>query len=218
MTIGDDRPPATGDPAARSALERRYRAFLRAYPAEYRRRRGEEMVATLMDTARPGRRWPEVAEVADLVLSGLRERVGGVRRRLRSPALAGITLAWGVLTVVTAVLALGILLAPLDSSVHCSASADSQPVCVSGHASLLASSGWSAALVVGVPPLICLAATLIHRRWSSWAAATALLLFAGVGIASIGLLILPVVVVAVVIAARDRGDRRPSASGPGLPT
>ncbi|MFI7081393.1 hypothetical protein ACIBO1_29235 [Micromonospora sp. NPDC049903] len=58
-----------------SGLESRYRHLLRAYPADYRRERGEEIVGTYLDLADPGRRWPSVADAADLVRGGLRQRL-----------------------------------------------------------------------------------------------------------------------------------------------
>jgi DNA-directed RNA polymerase specialized sigma24 family protein len=58
-------------------LARRYRTLLLAYPDSYRHQRGEELLGTLMDAARPGQRRPTAAEAADLVLGGLRQRLGG---------------------------------------------------------------------------------------------------------------------------------------------
>ncbi len=70
--------PVTGTAAARpdAILERRYRRLLLSYPPEYRASRGNEIVATLLDVAEPGRRTPRVAEAADLVAAGLRQRLG----------------------------------------------------------------------------------------------------------------------------------------------
>ncbi|MER7892554.1 hypothetical protein ABTX15_22315 [Micromonospora sp. NPDC094482] len=58
-----------------SDLERRYLHLLRAYPADYRRARGAEIVGTYLDLAAPGRRWPSPADAADLVRGGLRQRL-----------------------------------------------------------------------------------------------------------------------------------------------
>ncbi|MCF0097125.1 hypothetical protein [Micromonospora sp. MH99] len=58
-----------------SDLERRYLWLLLAYPAEYRRSRGAEIVGTYLDLATPGRRWPAPADAADLLRGGLRQRV-----------------------------------------------------------------------------------------------------------------------------------------------
>ncbi|MEV2240168.1 hypothetical protein [Micromonospora sp. NPDC049891] len=58
-----------------SNLERRYRHLLRAYPTDYRHDRGDEIVGTYLDLADPRRRWPSLADAADLVRGGLRQRV-----------------------------------------------------------------------------------------------------------------------------------------------
>ncbi|MER7439822.1 hypothetical protein [Micromonospora avicenniae] len=54
-------------------LERRYRRLLRAYPVGYRRAYGDEILATLMDSAEPGRRRPARADVVDLVRGAVRQ-------------------------------------------------------------------------------------------------------------------------------------------------
>ncbi|MFY1616905.1 hypothetical protein [Micromonospora sp. WMMD736] len=56
-------------------LERRYFRLLAAYPADYRRARGSEIVGTYLDLAEPGRRWPTPADAVDLLRGGLRQRV-----------------------------------------------------------------------------------------------------------------------------------------------
>ncbi|MET7946625.1 hypothetical protein [Micromonospora sp. NPDC005324] len=56
-------------------LERRYLRLLRAYPADYRRARGAEIVGTYLDLAAPDQRWPAPADAADLVRGGLRQRL-----------------------------------------------------------------------------------------------------------------------------------------------
>ncbi|HZE37321.1 MAG TPA: hypothetical protein VE172_00765 [Stackebrandtia sp.] len=55
-------------------LERDFRRLLRAYPAWYRRARGEEMLTTLMDAAR-GRDRPTLGERVDIVFGGLRKHL-----------------------------------------------------------------------------------------------------------------------------------------------
>jgi hypothetical protein len=57
-----------------TGLERRCRWLLRAYPAWYRRGRGEEMLGTLLEASRPGRNWPSVRDARALVIGGLRVR------------------------------------------------------------------------------------------------------------------------------------------------
>src|SRR5215470_10820644 len=57
-------------------LERRYRRLLRAYPRGYREHRGEEMLATLLETARPGQTGPGRRDVTEVLRGALRERLG----------------------------------------------------------------------------------------------------------------------------------------------
>lgn len=65
-----------------TALERRYRWLLRAYPGWYLADRGEEMLDTLLEAAAdarsspgaPARQWPSPREARTLILSGLRVR------------------------------------------------------------------------------------------------------------------------------------------------
>jgi hypothetical protein len=59
-----------------TSLERRYRRLLRAYPAAYRRRRGDELLATLLEAAAPGQRYPTPRETLGLVGGGLSARAG----------------------------------------------------------------------------------------------------------------------------------------------
>lgn len=65
-----------------SALDRRYRRLLVAYPRAYRRERGTEIVHTIADAAPPGRVRPTVPEAVNLVASGLRCRLGRPGSRL----------------------------------------------------------------------------------------------------------------------------------------
>lgn len=57
-----------------SPLERRCRILLRAYPRWYRRQRGEEMLATLLEASRPGQNWPSMRDARALFIGGLRVR------------------------------------------------------------------------------------------------------------------------------------------------
>lgn len=57
-------------------LANAYRRLLFTYPDSYRRERGDELVGTMMDGARPGQRRPTVAEAVDLILGGLRRQAG----------------------------------------------------------------------------------------------------------------------------------------------
>jgi hypothetical protein len=81
-----------------TALERRCRWLLRAYPAWYRRERGDEMLGTLMEASPPGRRRPSLRDARALIMGGLRVRAGQDQRLttaagLRLAALLGAALA-----------------------------------------------------------------------------------------------------------------------------
>lgn len=64
---------ATGEVMAHVALERWYRRLLWAYPIDYRRAHGEEILTMLMDSAEPGRRVPARADVVDLTRGAVRQ-------------------------------------------------------------------------------------------------------------------------------------------------
>ncbi|MEN3309842.1 MAG: hypothetical protein V7603_6044 [Micromonosporaceae bacterium] len=77
-------------------LEERYRRLLRGYPKAYREERSQEIIATLVQLARPGQRYPTIREAVALVLGGLRTRAG-VHRRYRSGDVWAGTLHLAVL-------------------------------------------------------------------------------------------------------------------------
>ncbi|MCY1141116.1 hypothetical protein OWR29_24220 [Actinoplanes sp. Pm04-4] len=62
-------------------LARRYRRLLVAYPRTYRRERGPEILATLLDAAGPGRSRPAAREAAVLLRHGLGRRLAEFGRR-----------------------------------------------------------------------------------------------------------------------------------------
>jgi len=80
------------------SLEERYRRLLRAYPASWRARREEEVLAVLLDDAQAhGRSRPTAREVLDLAGAGLAARVDpvlglvGERTRRRIATLATVS-------------------------------------------------------------------------------------------------------------------------------
>ncbi|MEU8254957.1 hypothetical protein AB0C06_11915 [Micromonospora inaquosa] len=85
-------------------LERRYLRLLRAYPADYRRARGAEIVGTYLDLAAPDQRWPAPVDAADLVRGGLRQRL---RAAGVTDLIPGVRLA-ALLAVVTATALAGV--------------------------------------------------------------------------------------------------------------
>jgi hypothetical protein len=70
-------------------LEKRYRRLLRSYPKTYRQERAEEIIATLLELARPGQQRPTIRETAALILGGLRIRAGVHRRHTTGAVWAG---------------------------------------------------------------------------------------------------------------------------------
>jgi hypothetical protein len=78
-------------------LERRARALLRAYPAEYRRGRAEEIIGTLLEAAPPGRAFPAAREAWSLIAGGLharaaRNRRPGAKANLRLALILGLSI------------------------------------------------------------------------------------------------------------------------------
>jgi hypothetical protein len=78
-------------------LERRARTLLRAYPADYRHGRAEEIIATLLEAAPPGRSLPTAREAWSLITGGrtaraTRNRHPGVKANLRLALLLGISI------------------------------------------------------------------------------------------------------------------------------
>src|SRR5258705_3585489 len=90
-----------------SPIERPSRLLLRAYPASYRRERGEEILGTLMEATPSHRQWPLARDVRALAIGGFRARAAHNRGRsmavnLRLTALLGVAIylalaAWGYL-------------------------------------------------------------------------------------------------------------------------
>ncbi|ROT32157.1 hypothetical protein [Micromonospora sp. HM5-17] len=85
-------------PQPLEVLARRYRRLLLCYPRQYRRARGEEIVATFLDLAPPDRTRPTVREAVNLIRHGLRCRLG--RPNSRGVVLGAVltALAWGLFT------------------------------------------------------------------------------------------------------------------------
>ena len=82
---------------SQSALERRARILLRAYPAPYRRERGEEIIATLLEATPPGRRFPSARDTVALLAGGRHARAArhrglSTRANLRLALLLGTAL------------------------------------------------------------------------------------------------------------------------------
>jgi len=89
--------------AAHAELERRYRRLLRLYPREFQARRGAEMEAVLMASAREGQTRPAPGDVADIVRGSLLMRLRGPRGGW-APALAVFALLAPLFLVLTDIL------------------------------------------------------------------------------------------------------------------
>jgi hypothetical protein len=81
--------------------ERGYRRLLRAYPAWYRRERGEEILDTLLAATPHGRTRPSLRDCGALILGGLRVRAGQ-NRRLTTAANLRLAVLFGVALWLTA--------------------------------------------------------------------------------------------------------------------
>jgi hypothetical protein len=97
------------------SLELRYRRLLRAYPRSYREHRGEEIIATLMEDSTPGRSRPDRRAAVDLLLGGLRERLG-----LHNPdgLTAGAALAAPICLTLAAIDALSTMILGPGATIH----------------------------------------------------------------------------------------------------
>ena len=109
-----------------SALERRSRMLLLAYPAAYRRERGDEIVETLLIATPPGRDWPLSRDVLALIIGGARVRADFIRLRSSgareaSAALAGVAAYLCLLVARNLTSPLRWLMAPTDPALHSSA-------------------------------------------------------------------------------------------------
>jgi hypothetical protein len=173
-----------------TALERRYRRLLQAYPPGYRRERGEEMLGTLLDNTPPDRRWPALREARALLLGGLRV-LSGLNQRLTMAA--NLRLA--------AVVGLELMLLRL-------AAADLTFHIVFGRHTHIALPGTGYAVAYDALILAVVAATFFAPRLlaGALAVATAGLWFWGDGNHGQGVL---AAVVLVLVAILSRGKERP---------
>jgi hypothetical protein len=82
-------------------IEQRSRWLLRAYPAAYRRDRGDEIIATLLEATPDGRAWPRLRDARALAVGGLKARAAQNRQRsiatnLRVAVMVGLTLYYSL--------------------------------------------------------------------------------------------------------------------------
>ena len=162
-----------GGPIRQDPVERGYRRWLRAYPAQYRRTRGDEILATLLDVATPGRSRPVPGEVLALVCCGLAERVRCAGRRVtgawsrprrgRSAAVLALVLATTMsIAVFIAPTTIGYSGAGSDDLFGGPLVLDCRP-----HVGLLLSHGLRALWWLIPAPLMALIGVLIRRPWAA---------------------------------------------------
>ncbi|MFU8874518.1 hypothetical protein [Micromonospora sp. SL4-19] len=156
-------------------LARRFRRLLAVYPWEHRRAYEEEMLAVLLDGARPGQTRPSVGDAVNLI-------VGGLRARLRVGARGFTEPAWTDAAAVTGVLVALLLFAAAGKSLIDQVVADPSLPPPMGHGGpdlvdWLRAAGWAA---VGL-------AALTGLRWVgaglAWAGVVGWLALVGPGIA-----------------------------------
>lgn len=91
-------------------LAGRYRQLIRAYPAEHRAHREEEMVGALLDASRPGQAWPAPRESVAILANGWRVRASSATEWQQGVALASVVAT--AIAAAIAVAVLGIALLP----------------------------------------------------------------------------------------------------------
>lgn len=79
-----------------TGLERRCRLLLGVLPRHLRTDRGEELLATLLDSAEPGRRWSGAADACSVACYGARSRVRLAVAVRQTPAWRGGTAMAGM--------------------------------------------------------------------------------------------------------------------------
>jgi hypothetical protein len=95
-----------------SSLEKKYRRLLFAYPAQYRKERGDEIVSTLLDASPPARQRPSFRDARTLIAAGVHTRVrmqcGGSARDVWFDGIRMAAL-WTLATSTMAYAVLGVL-------------------------------------------------------------------------------------------------------------
>lgn len=177
-------------------LERRYRRWLLAYPAEYRRERGDELAATLLDLADPERTRPAFPEVVAILRSAAGQRMQQLARRCRAPWLprrrGRTVLILGF--VWTCIISVSLLIAPMTLGFACVEQVTAVGVsseCGPQVGSLLSEHGVYGYLWLLPPWELAMLAALVRRRWMPAAAAAALTSFIVLDAGALGTYYLP---------------------------
>ena len=123
--------------------------------------------------------------------------------RLQSDGPAeGRSFLWRVLPPLLLVAAgIALIFVPLARS--CVETNDGVETCTST-SHLIDAEGWSPFLILLGPPLVVsLIAALVNRRWAAIASAVAVSLFMLLGLASVGILLIPAVIAAWILVSRS---------------
>jgi hypothetical protein len=150
-----------------TGLERAYRWLLYAYPAWYRRERGDEMLDTLLGAAPHGRTWLSLRDSAALILGGLRVRAGQ-NRRLTTAANLRLAVLFGVALWLSETIASDLGFAALQW-LHAVPAGRSGYLVLSGLAILAAAgAAWLAPRPVVVVVALAAAAVCAYSSQSPW--------------------------------------------------
>jgi len=150
-----------------TGLERAYRWLLYAYPAWYRRERGDEMLDTLLGAAPHGRTWISLRDSAALILGGLRVRAGQ-NRRLTTAANLRLAVLFGVALWLSETIASDLGFAALQW-LHAVPAGRSGYLVLSGLAILAAAgAAWLAPRPVVVVVALAAAAVCAYSSQSPW--------------------------------------------------
>jgi hypothetical protein len=120
---------------------------------------------------------------------------------------------WSQLTLAAALITAAVLaLAPITSTESCEASSQGTSECTSSHDSLLTQEGAGILVVLAVPAIIAAVPVVMHRRRTRMTAAIVLTAAAVTGIMTVGIFLLPTVLLAWRAATVDQDGARPSAA------
>jgi hypothetical protein len=178
------------------ALARRYRRWLLAYPAEYRRARGDELVATLLDLAEPDRTHPAAPEVFAMLRSAAEQRLRHLLARWRAPwssdrrsrTILVLGFVWAC------IISVSVFLAPMTLGYSCVDQTIGGGILVDCRPQagfLLARDGLWGYLWLVPPWELAMLAALVRRRWMPLTAATLMTVFVVATVNTLGTYYLP---------------------------
>lgn len=152
-----------------TGAERGYHWLLHAYPAWYRRERGDEMVDTLLAATADGRTWPSPRDAGALILGGLRVRAG-LDRRLPAAASLRLAVLLGVALWLAERASTSLTLASLAGLHQLSPAFGAAGLVAFSGLMVLAATGaaWFAPRPVTAAVALAAAVVCAYRDWSGW--------------------------------------------------